>query len=261
MFDVTERLRGNIGRQVEIYEPGTSCDYPFKAGKSYLVFAHPENGRLMTSELSATQAASTASAVLRQLRALSEGRKLASLFGMLSQHSGPNIEEPIAGVMIEALSNDGTFTARSESDGSFEFAVRPPGQYRVKAEVPKAFVPVETRALVKRGESCDAQSLWTLPDGRIRGRVVDSRMQPVPGFLSVFPADADERASLMGYDVAKRGHFDIGPLPPGRYRLAFRAKAIPNERLGYPTTTSETYSSPIDLGKGQHIDDVTFTLR
>jgi hypothetical protein len=42
LFNVIERLRGNVAKQISIYEPGTSCDFSFELGKSYLVFAYLE---------------------------------------------------------------------------------------------------------------------------------------------------------------------------------------------------------------------------
>ena len=261
LFEVAERLRGEMEQRINIYEPGTSCDYTFRAGQSYLVFAHLENGRLTTSELTSTRPVLTASALLRQLRALREGRKPAALFGVLSQHSGPSKESPMADVKIRAISNKETFTTKSESDGSFEFGSLAPGEYRVKAELPKVLVPAETRVLIKRGESCDAETLWTTPDGRISGRVVDRKMTAEPGFLSVFPADLSERDSLQGYDVGKRGHFEIGPLPPGRYRFIFRAKTASQTPFYYPERTAQQPNSAIELGVGQHLDNLTFVLR
>ncbi len=257
IFKVTERLRGQIGQQIAIYEPGTSCDYSFKVGESYLVVAFPDGGRLTTSELSSTQPASTAAALIRQLRALNEGRKPASLFGVLLEHSGPNATQPLAGVTIYA----GGSTTRTELDGSFEFSKLLPGLFRVQAELHKPFVATESYPLlVKRGESCDAETLWTSPDGRIKGRVVDSAMKPEKGFLSVFPAGASERDSLMGFDVGKRGKFDLGPLPPGRYRLMFSEK-LGSFNFYYPEKTPEQDSPAIDLGEGQHLENVMFVLR
>jgi hypothetical protein len=165
LFDVAERLRGNVGKQISIYEPRTSCDFPFERGKSYLVFAYLENGRLTTSELTSTRRTRAAGAFLRQLRAVNQRQQPVSLFGYLGE-GGPTSERPMAGITIEATSKHRTFTARSGADGSFEFNHLPPGQYWIKAELPKAYMPARVYARVKFGQSCDLQYMWAVHDER-----------------------------------------------------------------------------------------------
>lgn len=258
VFKVTERLRGDIGDRIEVYEPRTSCDYSFKVGDSYLVFAYVANGHLITSQLSSTQPLLTASAVLRQLRAINKGRRPASMFGFLGQRTQLNRSQPVSGITIKATSADRTFTTRTEADGSFQFAVLPPESYLVTAELSKGFVPAAPiDARLKRGESCDLGEIRTVADGRIKGRVIDSKMMPEPGFLSIFPAAKNERTSWMGYEVGKRGRFVLSPLPPGQYRLVFRPTSSPRISFYYP----EQPSAAIDLRAAQHIDNLTFIAR
>ena len=161
LFNVTERVRGSVGKQVSIYEPRTSCDFSFKLRKSYLVFAYLENGRLTTSELTYTRPTWAAGALLWQLRTIGQGQPPVSLFGYLGE-GGPTSERPKAGITIEAKSKHRTFTARSGADGSFEFNYLPPGLYWIKAELPKGYMPVRTYARVKPGESCDLQYMWAV---------------------------------------------------------------------------------------------------
>ncbi len=163
LFNVTERLRGNGAKQISIYEPGTSCDFSFKQGKSYLVFAHLEDGRLTTSELTSTRPTWAAGALLRQLRAINQGGQPVSLFGYLGE-GGPSSKQPMAGIPIEATSKHRTFSARTGADGSFEFSHLPPGPYWIKAKLPKGYLPARTYARVKPGESCDLQYMWAVHD-------------------------------------------------------------------------------------------------
>ena len=156
VFDVTERLRGNVGTQISIYEHRDSCDYSFTLGKSYLVFAYFYNGRLMTSQLTLTRPTSVASAILRQLRAMNHGQRPASLFGYLGDGDPP---QPSAGVTIEAVSKHRTFRTRSEADGSFEFSDLPPGSYSIKAKLSDGNVAT-THARLKRGGSYDLDGFW-----------------------------------------------------------------------------------------------------
>ncbi|MGH9439636.1 MAG: carboxypeptidase-like regulatory domain-containing protein [Terriglobia bacterium] len=159
-FRVTERFRGNIGQQVSVYEAGTSCDFAFKREQSYVVFAYFQNGRLMTSELTSTRSTKTAGALIAQLRAMEEGRRPASLFGYLGEG-----ERALGGIRIEAILHGRAFTSQTRADGSFAFAYLPPGDYRLKAQLPKGFTLSRNSARVKRGESCDLQYLWAIPNG------------------------------------------------------------------------------------------------
>lgn len=161
LFNVTERLRGNVGKQISIYEPRTSCDFSFKLGKSYLVFAYLEKGWLTTSELTSTRPTWAAGALLRQLRAVNQGQQPVSLFGYLGE-GGPTSERAMAGITIKATSKHRTFTARSGADGSFEFNYLPPGLYWIKPGLPKGYMPARTYARVKPGEGCDLQYMWAV---------------------------------------------------------------------------------------------------
>ena len=163
LFNVTERLRGNVGKQISIYEPRTSCDFSFQLGKSYLVFAYLEDGRLTTSELTSTRPTWTAGALLRQLRALSQGRQPVSLFGYVGE-GDPTSERAMSGITIEASSKHRTFTTRSGADGSFEFTYLPPGLYSI--ELPNGYMPTRTYARVKGGESCELEDIWSVHDER-----------------------------------------------------------------------------------------------
>jgi hypothetical protein len=164
-FNVTEVLRGDVGKQMSIYEPRSSCDFSFKVSQSYLVFAYVENGRLMTSELTSTRPLWAAGALLRQLRALKHGEPPAALFGYLGE-GGPTSERPMAGITIEAKSKRRTFTARTEADGSFQFDRLPPGRYSIRANMPKGYMAARTYARVKTGESCDLEEMSAVPSER-----------------------------------------------------------------------------------------------
>lgn len=159
-FRVTEHVRGKIGEQVSVYEAGTSCDFAFKWDESYVVFAYFQNGRLVTFEGTSTRPTKTAGALLRQLRALNEGRRPASLFGYLSEGN----DRALAGITIKAISHGRVFTSQTRADGSFAFAYLPPGDYRLKAELPKGFTLNQSFARIKRGESCDLQYVRAVPN-------------------------------------------------------------------------------------------------
>src|SRR4030095_9788685 len=87
-FAVNEGFRGGAtaGQEIEIETGagGGDCGYPFQVGTSYLVYAgHGEGQLLSTSICSTTRQASLVAAIVRQLRALRDGRAVDALFGTI----------------------------------------------------------------------------------------------------------------------------------------------------------------------------------
>lgn len=158
VFNISETLRGNAGKQVSIYDDGTPC-LRFERGKSYLVFAYMQRGRLMTSELTSTRPLWAAGALLRQLRAVNQGKQPASMFGFL-RDGGPFGERPAPRVTIRATSKHRTFTTRTGADGTFEFRNLPAGPYSIDAGQPDGRTVTKTLGLVKPRESCDLGYMW-----------------------------------------------------------------------------------------------------
>lgn len=158
VFDVTERLRGDVGKQISIYEQRTPCDFAFRFGKSYLVSAYVYNGRLVTSQLTLTRPVSDAVGILRQLREIKQGQRAASVFGTLGGGDSTGAPRPMGPITLTATSKHRTLTTRSAEDGSFEFKDLPPGIYRIKAESPQGWRFL-TDVRVKHGKSCDLDGM------------------------------------------------------------------------------------------------------
>jgi hypothetical protein len=160
VLNLIETLRGNAVKQVSIYDDGTSCAFSFQPGKSYLVFAYMQRGRLATSELTSTRPLWAAGALLSQLRAVNQGKQPASMFGFL-RDGGPFGERPASRVTVRATSKHRTFTTRTGADGTFEFKNLPAGPYSIDAGQPDGRTVTKTLGLVKPGESCDLGYMWS----------------------------------------------------------------------------------------------------
>src|ERR1700728_4142020 len=82
-----------LAEEIDIFSGGEDgdCGYRFKAGQQYVVFTHHgTEGRLFATICSGTRPVSDAKALLPQLRAMRNGQRVASVFGVAAG-TGPAI--------------------------------------------------------------------------------------------------------------------------------------------------------------------------
>jgi hypothetical protein len=276
-FSVTEAYNGVTKSEVEVAttEGCCACGYPFQVGHEYLVYAYQQEGKLTTSICTATQPARTATALIQQLQARKSALLAASVFGEVKRMpqdarvEGKEKEEPLAGIKIRVLGSNGVqFLTESDSGGAYEFQNLPPDTYEVLPLLPSGLNTREQlskeplKVAVQSGTSCQ-RDIWVYPDGRITGRIITPDGQPVPGFVTVEPADPEERRAsiqrggLPGFDTGSDARFELNLLWPGQYRLRFAPKVGSQvdfrRRLYYPQI--------IDVSEGQHVDDIEFVMK
>jgi len=73
----------------------------------------------------------------------------------------------LPGVTV-TLTNIATGTQRvvvTNEGGLYRALLLPLGDYRIKAELPKGYMPAGTYAQIKPGESCDLRYVWAIRDG------------------------------------------------------------------------------------------------
>ncbi len=278
-FSVTESFRGPAiaGQEIEIYtgNGGGDCGYPFAEGTSYLVYAYAAKERLTTSICNPTSPDVMAGAVIQQLRALRDGRRIADLFGTIgTAPKGVGYEDriettPLADVRVRVI-GDRTpeRSTTTDREGVYSFQSLPSDTYRVEIDLPRGMSTWQRN----RGETITVQigseglsgcrtDLFARPDGRISGWVVDDAGNGLSGFVSVKPADAKEaeaasrRGGLPGY-TTEDGSFTLWLLPPGRYRLSFNPKIDGKVDLRVPAVWTDI----VEIGFGQHIEDFRFKV-
>jgi len=121
----------------------------FEIGKQYIVFAakwrwggprheHLEAGMMSSHESKYAQA------ILEQLRAEMQGKRNASVYGMLLQTPDPSAEppdRPVAGVVVRLHSNQKSFETTTDARGAFAFERVPKGTYQYSADLPPNLQP------------------------------------------------------------------------------------------------------------------------
>jgi hypothetical protein len=84
-FRVDENIIGVDSKEVDVYSGrgGADCSYHFQRGESYFVNPYAKDGRFFATICSDTQPTADAEPLLSELRARRDGKKYASLYGVL----------------------------------------------------------------------------------------------------------------------------------------------------------------------------------
>ena len=132
-FKVERAFRGVEGARAELIVWGTSCDFGFADGKTYLVYASrsPEKGTLSTGYCTRTAELSKAAADLAYLNGLASAAPQTLITGLLADHG-----KRLAGVRVTAEGGGGLYRSASDESGWFELAVPQPGRYKVRIFLP-----------------------------------------------------------------------------------------------------------------------------
>jgi hypothetical protein len=280
-FSVRELFDGGVASEKDTVvltgSGGGDCGYPFKVGQSYLVYATPNQGPLVTSICSPTRPAVIAGAFIQQLRLRSKAAEPAALFGVIGiAPRGNGYEDLIesktlSGVKVSAVDSAGrVYSATSGEQGVYLLNSLPAGTYRLEIDLPAGLstwqkdsgqpivIPVGNDQNL-RGCAVD---VLARADGRISGVVINTDGKAVAGFLTIISADPKEseasrqRGGLQGFST-EDGKFLLTQIPPGRYQLMFYPKVNGQISLRGGAVRSE----PIDIGFGQHIENFEFKLK
>jgi len=273
---VPESFRGSaiVGQDITVYTGmgGGDCGYEFNVGTSYLVYASVYNGKLVSGICSFTSPAARVRGIIRQLRAMQKGERVADLFGAvitlpLRFTDDPLDLKPLAGKRVRVIgSRNLEQSTTTDDEGVFSFQNLPADTYRIEVDPPAGMSTWQ----INQGEAykveigaqggCPASVSFSA-DGRIKGRVVDEQGNGVAGFLTIEPADEKEaavarRRGTMGL-TTETGEFDLWLLQTSRYHLLlFRPKTGAQVDFRVPPVKSEV----ITVGVGQHIEDFRFKV-
>ncbi len=261
--------------EIDVFSGGDDgdCGYRFQRGQQYVVFTHQgTDNRLFATICSGTRAVAAARALLPQLRAMRNGQRVASVFGVLRRSEPPFLalpddpDEPLSNVSLKLRSRDDRFETSSNSDGVYSFYDVHAGEYSFTARLP---VRMElTRKSLTGGlppfkipnGACYEYDVDALPTGHIRGSVLGPGGKPLPlASVELYRAGTydDSRPGLWGFQGAQ-GVFDLDHVGMGDYILVFnRANRMdpnaPFPRAFYPGVADLSDARPIKLKDGQQL--------
>jgi hypothetical protein len=277
---VEEPLKGGAREMTMVTGGGGGdCGYPFSVGGRYLVYAsvtEPMSVHLNPNQsptpppppagvapgplygvtsCGRTRMLADAEDDLALVRALVRGRPETRIFGQVDRLVRPlgtyeyAIEPagPMADVVVEARGRDQTLRTRTDDRGTYRFLNPPPGRYQVTVHPPSGFAmfPDGMDATVDvdvKTAACSAEHDVSLEiDGRISGRVIDARGQPVAGgiqvsIVTISSADKGLEDVHSRSEYTQDGRYEFTGLPPGDYLLGVSIAAPPQRRTPYEAT-------------------------
>ena len=223
-LQVLDRFRGPIDdREVVVSRPTTDCDYVFKAGESYLVFATEGTpGSLHVSRCAGTQPLKNADRELAYARHARSVR--------------PSDRGPIVGTVelpdpwwqplplprqtvVTATSVGGqAHTVAVNKRGEFRFRRLPQGVYRLTAAAPGGFQTEIEEVAVNDPRGCGDTMFRLLWGGEVSGAVRDSVGRLVAGVPLQLRALPDAAPNAK-WGFATRGAGKMAASHSKRFRL------------------------------------------
>ena len=133
VFSVERQVKGLSSSTVELVGYGSSCDYSFKEGKTYLVYAfrNSKTNDLYTHYCTRTTELSNASADLAFFNLPLEKRQSLQIVGVLD-----DLGWKLRKVSIVASAGGRTYRTTTNNEGWFYLKVPRPGKYRVRIFLP-----------------------------------------------------------------------------------------------------------------------------
>ncbi len=272
-----------LGEEIDVFSGGEDgdCGYRFRVGEQYVVYTHAgTDGRLYATICSGTRPSSEAKALVPQLRAMRDGRRIASVFGVLRKSEPPFLalpddpDEPLGNISLRLRSHDDRFETSSNADGVYSFYDVHAGEYSFTARLP---VRMELTHRAKTGGlaefripngACYEFDVNALPTGHIRGSVLGPHGKPLPvASVELYRAGtySDKRPGLWGFQGAQ-GAFDLDHVGAGEYILVFNRENrndpnAPYPRTFYPGVRTLDEAQTIKVNDGQQLMKVNMTVK
>jgi len=126
-MNVEEMFRGPASKIITVYTENSSARFPLEKGRTYLLFAFKQNGRLEIFGCGNSALLSEASDALTRLRNLRVGKQPSEIEGwFVADTAGIDL----SGVIVTVKNQSRSYTAVTDKDGWFHFPA-PPGRYRL----------------------------------------------------------------------------------------------------------------------------------
>lgn len=185
-LSVQRRFKGSVTDKVEVLTSKTDCGYPFKKGKTYLIYAWRQqpDGQLLVSDCSPTKPLDSAELDLRLLEGKAASSPGSFIAGRVAGEGDVMTKALSVGrvtvVMKGRLSPLPPLTSVADSSGWYQVVGAPPGQYEFHVEIPDAQgLRVDSvKWLTVERSSCYQVDFWIPRKGRKAGGDNRGRAQP-----------------------------------------------------------------------------------
>jgi len=283
-FHIDEQFAGAesaAASEIDIFSGGSDgdCGYRFKANSQYVVFAHRgKDGRLFATICDGTRPAGDARALLPQLRAMRDGRRVASVFGVLRRADPPFLaaandpDDPLPNVSVKIRSHDDRFETSTDADGVYRFYDVHAGEYSLTADLPAGTGLTQKsigslQPFTIPDGACFEYDVDALSTGSIHGSVLGPNGKPLDiASLELYRVGnySSSRPGLWAFQGAE-GAFNFDHIGPGDYILVFnRANRknpnAPFKRAFFPGVADLSEAQPIHLDDGQNLSKIDINV-
>jgi len=261
---------GIEGKEVEIFGTATTCDYDFKEGQRYLVYAYrmPDGKNFYTHLCSGTSPVSQATEAIAYLSHPNRTNEGGQLLGRISRttydskHSSRSMPSP--GTEIFLQSGQQRFRALTNTEGRFYLSGLPRGRYKIGGNPQVNFSSLQILAKEPQtewdidipGQGCVETWFEARPQGEISGEVVDA---PQDLWVDISFGDyPNTKTDGLESAKVKDGKFKFSFLPAGTYIFGFSmnrgpSRDYPYAEFYYPNGTQRQNAWAIPLREGERI--------
>jgi len=273
-FKVEENLLGIKMAEVDVLGEGTSCDFHFKEGTRYLVYAYrSQDGTTLHTNICAGTAPVLESFIhVSYLRGLKNQPSGSVFSGRIMRESSGR---PSQDTTVTIESGGRLSSARTNVRGEFTFTNLSGGKYRVRT-VPRAnFSSIDVMAQHPQTEweitipdhGCLHEWFEIRPEGAISGQLTGKTGSSDDLWLDIVFADRTNttRKELPQARVNAAGTFEFSFLPPGKYLVGFNLNSgpyrdYPYPEFYYPGVTDRTLAKVITVGDDERVDSIALPI-
>ena len=275
---VVEAFRGLQLSQVTLAAEGSTCDYAFRMGETYIVYAYRSaNGQLSTSICARTRPVAQATEDLTYLRSLAtlDMGSPARVDGRVQLWEYPAPPggqlKPVPGVTVTAVGGGRTFLTRTNDRGEFELTGLTLDTYELIASAPDGYDAVKLTIGIRDPRGCGIPTLFVRHDAHVIGRVLDGRGGGIGGLpLELVKADEldtpDGSPTRLQTWTNRDGTFELRLVQPGEYLLGFNSIRRYNSgsltfpRALYPGVLEPSAATRIQVTAGERVRLANFVV-
>ena len=261
---VVDGFRGVAESSVDALMDTSSspCRVSFRIGAEYVVYATRSPGGGLSIVCPRTRDVEDAGSDLSYARGIRGGKPAPGFVGGRVLVSPLNLSgkpvappTPAAGLTVTVARDTVSETTVTDGGGEFRVPIRAPGSYRVTVDVPQRFYSStrETVVAINDPRGCASVSAMLHDDGRVSGRVLDSKGTPVAG-LTIEVGVASARGVRAVTD--RNGAYEVSRLPAGRYTVSIPAAPASGTgarsvRVFHPGVDAPARATKVTLTGGQ----------
>jgi hypothetical protein len=181
----------------------------------------------------------------------------------------PKARPPLPGAHVLVTGPSGTAVITTDENGVYEIDGAPPGDYRLKLELPDTQDAPEQNIRIQEmdRQSIAERDFWVAWNGTVEGTVRDNTGKPATVELALQGPNRTNLAPSINPFAGRKadGSFQIKRIPPGKYILAVNpygpGHESPYAPLFYPSAPEPQDARVLEITQGQHLKNMDLSLQ